>query len=300
MNFDTFLDQAWEQHADDPAGVAARIDDTGTGMVRDESQLLALAHLAHHVHGEHLAAWQAGRALLQRLAALPCAPKAGAGADQLRRYLQALAVCEEAGGDTGHTGHTSAWRSLSGGDRIAVAALAAANLVLHDTPRAAALLQQALSEADAAALPAGDPAARALAGGSNNLASTLETLERRTPAQRALMITAAEAARRWWAVAGTWLHVERAEYRLAGVWLAAGDPARAQTHAQACLDIVQAEGHVPLELFHAWDALGRVARAAGDEVGSRVAVGGAEGAFASLEEGDRPYCLKVLERMRGG
>jgi hypothetical protein len=37
------------------------------------------------------------------------------------------------------------------------------------------------------------------------------------------MIFAAKTTRKYWEIAGTWLEIERAEYRLAMTYLAAGD-----------------------------------------------------------------------------
>jgi hypothetical protein len=82
------------------------------------------------------------------------------------------------------------------------------------------------------------------------------------------MLQAAALARRFWGRAGGWLEAERAEYRLALCWLRAGDADRARSHAQACLAIVQAQPEAAaLERFFAWEALGRIAAAAGDGPG---------------------------------
>src|SRR5581483_5972026 len=76
-----------------------------------------------------------------------------------------------------------------------------------------------------------DPAARALAVTGNNLASALEEQADRTADERALMLEAAKAARRFWEIAGGWQEVERAEYRLCMSHLKAGEPSIALEHA---------------------------------------------------------------------
>ena len=71
MDFDSFIKQAWADHADDAAGVALRLEQDGPALVSQAGQVARLVQLVHHVHGEHLARWQDGLALLARIAVLP-------------------------------------------------------------------------------------------------------------------------------------------------------------------------------------------------------------------------------------
>ena len=223
MDFDSFLNQAWDDHAADAAGVAERLAAQVPERTTDAAQVTALANLVHHVYGEHLGRWADGRALLQRLAAHPACTAGSAAVPALARFQASLSLCE---------GLADERAAMTPSDRIRVTALAAANLAERDTPRASALFAEALAETDRAGLETADPTHRALAVTGNNLACTLEEKPHRTPAERALMIAAAQAARRFWALAGGWLETERAEYRLAMTWLQAGDPALARHHAQ--------------------------------------------------------------------
>ena len=288
MDFDNFLNQAWDEHATQTAAVAERLAAQGLARVTEESQIVPLANLVHHVHGEHLGRWAEGRALLRQLAAHPAC--AGAANQTLARFQASLALCEGSADDRA---------AMTPSDRIRVAALAAANLAERDTPRASALFDEALAEADRAALDAADPTHRALAVTANNLACTLEEKRSRSPAERALMVAAAQAARRYWALAGGWLETERAEYRLAMTWLQAGDPTLARHHAQQCLAIVQANGSAPLERFFAWGAIGLAARAAGDAASHDEALEQARTAFAALDEGDQGWCRASLDKLAG-
>jgi len=283
-DFDSFINQAWSDHAVDAAGVADRLAGPGLALATGVAQVAPLAMLIHHVYGEHLARWRDGDALLQRL--LPLADAAGVAA--LGRCRASLALC--AGTDDPRP-------ALSASDRIRVGAMAAAALAERDTPRAAAWFRQALDEAEGAELPAADPVNRALAVTANNLACTLETKTGRSPAERALMIESAQAGRRFWALAGTWLETERAEYRLAMTWLQAGDPAQARRHARQCLEIVQANDGPALERFFAWEAIGVVERAAGDLASHQQALARARDAFAGLSEGDRGWCQAELDKL---
>ena len=146
-------------------------------------------------------------------------------------------------------------------------ATASTHLAAHDTARAGRLLEEALDLAQRAGLPPADPMHRTLAITGNALACTLEERRDRSADERALMILAAKTAREHWAIAGTWLETERAEYRLANTWRQAGDAARARGHAQACLDIVAANDGAALERFFGWEALGLADRASGNASG---------------------------------
>jgi hypothetical protein len=288
MDFDTFIDQAWTDHATDPAAVATRLPQA-LAAVASAGQLGALAHLAQHVHGAHLARWQEGIAFQQQLAALSHCAAGSPEAQSIARTIAALRLAGGLGDD-----RTGAMPS----DRVRLSALAAIHLAEHDATRAAAFLQQSLDDAASAGLPDKDPGHRALAVAGNNIAGTLEDKPTRTEAERLLMIQAAQTGRRFWAIAGTWLETERAEYRLAMSWLKAGDLAQARTHAQQCLEIVAANDGAALERFFGWEALGRVERAAGNATGHAHALAQAEQAFAGLEEGDRGWCEASLDALR--
>jgi len=254
MDFDSFLSQSWDEHASDAVGVAERLAAAGPSLVTGDAQVAALANLVHHVHGEHLGRWADGRALLQSLAAHPACTAEGAAGAALQRFQASLALCEAS---------ADGRAAMSVSDRIRVTALAAASLSERDSARASALFSEALAEADHSGLDAADPSNRALAVTANNLACTLEEKTGRSAAERALMIAAAQAARRFWAIAGGWLETERAEYRLAMTWLQAGDPAQARHHAQQCLAIVEANGSAPLERSFGNEALALAERAMG-------------------------------------
>ena len=291
MSFDDFLAGAWAAHADDPAATAERLATQAPGLLTQASQLAPLAALVHHVCGEHLGDWAQGLAQLQRLREHPvCDGDADAQA-AIARCRASLALC---------AGLADERAAMTASDRVRVTALAAANLAERDTARASALLAEALAGAEAAGLGAADPAQRALAVTANNLACTLEEKKSgRSAAERELMIAAAQAARRHWALAGTWLETERAEYRLAMTWLQAGDAAQAREHAEACLAIVGANGNPPLERFFGHEALALAERAAGHTEAAAQAVAAARAAFAELEEGDRGWCRPTLERLLG-
>lgn len=285
MAFAPWLDLAWSDHADDSAGVAARIAAEGIALAGSDGDVAALARLAHHVFGEHLGRLADGRALLQRLSSHPAA---GSSTQASVRLLDAsLALCEG----------VDRRCELGASERVRATALAAGTLALRDTPRAAAWFRQALTEAASSAFADDDAAVRTLAMVGNNLACALEERRARSADEREWMILAARAAREHWARAGTWLETERAEYRLARIWLEAGDPEEARRHAQACLDIVRAQGDAPLEAFFAWEALGLAEAASGNAAAHADALARTHAAFDRLEVGDKDGCRPSLDRL---
>lgn len=287
MDFDHWLNQAWNEHAEQPAGVAQTLA-TGQALVGTDAQLQRLAHLAHHLYGEHLRQWDDGRVLLQALGRNELAAPDGPTARALPIYLGSLALA---------AGSADALSGLAASERVRATAQAAAALAEHDTPRALQHFEQALAEAQQAALPAGDPSTRQLAITGNNLACTLEEKPSRSEAERELMILAAQTARHYWALAGGWLETERAEYRLAMTWLHAGDAAQARVHALACLQIVHDNTGPALERFFAHEAVARVARSQGDAAAHEQALADARTAFDALEPGDQAWCKASLDKL---
>ena len=301
MDFDTFLDQAWTDHADQPEAVATRLSEVGLGLLQQPEQVASLAALAVHVHGQHLGRWADGLAFQQQLAALPLVQAGGMTAHSLRRHMAVLRLAGDLAGGLNH----DATERRGAPDRSEAArlnALAAVALNAHDTQRARALLEEAIAAVEGGALADTDPAVRALAVAGNNLAATLEDLPARGDAERDLMVLAAQTARQHWARAGTWLETERAEYRLAKTWLKAGQPATALHHAQRCLDIVDQQPATPalaLERFFGFEARACAASAlqrAELLADSRARV---EAAFEALPVEDQVWCQATREQVAG-
>ena len=282
MAFKDWLDKAWDDHATDAADVASRIVSDGAAVATSSEDIGALGRLAHHVYGEHLARFKDGRACLSQLAA----HEHGAAASPLLRVLDASLALSANDADVRAT--------FDQPTRIRITALAAGNLVAHDPARAGALLKEAVLTADQASFDDSDPACRALAITGNQMACALEEKATRTQDERALMVFAAQTARRFWARAGTWLETERAEYRLAQTWRHAGDFVEARRHAQQCLEIVNEHGAPALEAFFGWEALALAERDAGHAAGHARAREHAREAFERLDESDRAWCEPSL------
>lgn len=287
-DFDTWLARAWDDHASNPEGVLARLRAEAASLINTEGRKPALLQLAHHVCGEHLGRWQEGIEVLQRLSALPAGQAAAASDPAAQRCIASLALAG---------GLSDLRADLSASDQVRVTAMAATSLAPHKSPRASALLQEALAMFDAAGLPSDDPCVRALAVSGNNLAATLEEKPQRSEDEVALMILAAQSARRFWALAGGWLEVERAEYRLSHSCRVAGDAAGARHHALACLEMIAANGQVPLERFFGLEALCLAEHAAGDHAARARAAAQMHGCFQQLAAGDQAWCRATLDKL---
>ena len=282
----TFIDQAWTDHADDAWRVSLRLPEA-LDLATDAAGMMDLARLASHVYGEHLGRWADGLQYLAALARGPGFDAASPPGRQLRVLRAALALA----GDAGDVRAT-----LEAGERIEVTARAGMLLALHDAGRAQVLLDEAQAAAEATALPDDAPAVRTLAIAGNNTAAALIDKAERSEAERRLMLQAAELGRRCWARAGTWLETERADYRLAMAWLAAGDPTRAAEHARACLALVDAQPQPSaFERFFGCEALARAAAAAGDAATLAQALQGARAAFGALPADDQAACRDTLQ-----
>jgi hypothetical protein len=53
VDFETFMTEAWSEHADEPESVAQRLENTPQ-IVQELAQIPRIAQLAAHVLGEHL------------------------------------------------------------------------------------------------------------------------------------------------------------------------------------------------------------------------------------------------------
>jgi len=159
----------------------------------------------------------------------------------------------------------------------------------HDAPRRRLLPL----ETRAANHP--DPAARqAYAATAHNVTHALR-LGPREPARDALMIEMAELERRAWERAGTWMHVERADYHLALCHAALGHGAEAQAHAAACIAACEAHDAEASERFFAHECAVHAAHAAGD----REAMARHRAAMVALlaevqDAGMRAFCEETL------
>jgi len=169
----------------------------------------------------------------------------------------------------------------------------ASALVSRDPARAQAYFKRALEAAPGLAKE--DPAHKTLATTANNIAYALETQDGRNEAETELMLLAARAARTHWEIAGGWLEVERAEYRLAKSYLKAGLAQKSREHAQACLRIVAVQRADALEVFYAHEALALAELSLGNRDPAQRSLATARASFAALGEEDRNWVRPDLD-----
>ena len=286
MGFENYLQQAWSDHATQAKKVAEGFK-KATRLVESNEQLAQLTALVTHVMGEHLASWSEG---IEVLSSFKKHPKFAEGTETekaVQRSIEVLKIGE---------GKSSSLNNFSPSDQIRIKAIAASALCTHDCARAMQLLTEALSLAQTG-LENKDPANRALAITGNNLACSLEEKSPRSQTETALMILAAHTGRKYWAVAGTWLEVSRADYRLAMTYLQAPDLKLALEHANSCLSLCTENKAGDTDMFFAFEALALVEKALKNELRFAEAFAQAKKHFELLPDSDKSWCQKTLNKL---
>ena len=284
MTFDAFLEKAWADHGDHPEEVGQRLEQ-GYALLETPAQIVPFARILAHVDGEHLACWTEGVARLERLRTHARWRDDGDAPTIVRRLIAALRF---ANGEAGVEGLDAADRAH--GHAVAAAALAAQEHI-SDAIRH---FRAALSAASTG-LAEGEPAIRALAVTSNNLAATFEQMPARSAAETATMLDAARAAHDYWSRAGGWLETERAEYMLAKCHLAAGDAKAALMHAQSCAAICEANDADAFERFFAQSVRALSYRALGDTAQFARARRAALDGHSTIAADQKPWCESTLK-----
>lgn len=279
-----FIDQAWNDHADDPRAVAARLGDARPLLTREPGQVGAFVWLLEHVLLGHLGDVQAIEPWLAELAPMVAGqPNAQPAFDRARLAQRLLR------GGAAEPGEFAA------AVMVRARGTAALGHVSHgDFARARSLMHGAA----AIAREAGDPdSLKALAAGYNNLADHLRG-QARQDSSDALMLEAAAAARGAWQSAGTWMNVERADYLLALCAVKVGDGAQAVAHAQSCLALCEANAADAYERFFAHQALAEARRTAGDAAGARNELARMTSLLAEIDDASgHAYAQSTLDKL---
>lgn len=263
--------RGWDEHGTDPEAVARQCDEW---IARAEpADVPSLVNLLIHLYIDHLGEMEQARASLERLSArtLP------ADTLPIQRALAMLSLVSD--GDEGMTEDllsTLGEPRFNNTHRAWVFAMAAGSVGARGRPADA--MRWLVRAANLTySLPEDDPSVRTLAVVGNNLACALEekilaeeTLDLTSDAVNLLRL-AASVARVAWERSGTWLEVERAEYRLAIASLAVREPFGAAAHAEICRLICEMNAAPPTELAYAYEALARSRYALGDVPGAKAA-----------------------------
>ncbi|MCW5609749.1 MAG: hypothetical protein KIS83_03530 [Rubrivivax sp.] len=273
-----WLNAAWDRHADAPREVADELQRRAATLPDDADGAMAV-RLAEHVLLAHL---DDAPALQRLLAALPAGTALDAAAARARWGLAVLA----GEGTPPVLPDAARWGALQ-------------NVVLALLQRGQVGAARECLLADEAAAAASEDAAarRAYAATANNVAVDLRLGPRGDAARDALMLDAAALARRAWERAGTWMHVERADYQLAmcHAVLGQGEPARAA--ARACLAACEREGADAAERFFAHECNVHAERAAGDAAAAAAHRERMVALLAQIEDpGLRTWCAETLAK----
>ena len=283
MNFKEYIEEAWGTHATNPVLVSSNLEH-GFSLLEKSEQVGLLGNLIAHVQGEHLAQFAEGVQLIERLKAHPLA----ADKDMLfalNRFSAILNLTSNASHPLDH---------FNASDKVRIlATVASAHAGLGNIKAAGSALNMAIQLADE--VLKSDPSIRGLAIGSNNLACSISEKAELTSEEKELMLFSARTARKYWEIAGTWLEVERAEYRLAKCFLKAGDIISSIRHANLCLTICESNNAGPLELFFAFEAIAAVEKSMKQPLRSLPQM---EKFYLLLPPEDQQWCKKSLEMIK--
>lgn len=286
MEFEEFIRTAWAEHADQPDDVAERLA-LSLDRVELPAHVAPFAGIVTHVYGEHLARFDDGVELLESMRRLPACHGQAEAIGVLSRSVAALRYA---------SGEERALDVLAPQDRISVLANASgAILGRNDFGRAIAAYDQALALAMKHRPEA--RAQRSLAVAGNNLASSLEEKADRSASETEGMLRAAEAALKYWALAGTWLEVERAEYRLTRSLLQAGQAGAAIEHARQCLAVCAANDAPAFERFFGEAVLAIAQRSVGDQAGFSTSRERALALFSQVPDDEQQWCAPELKEL---
>lgn len=284
MDFKDFLNQCWSEHADKTEDVAARLPQ-GMLLAQNSTDAIALVNLIQHVLGEHLGRFDEAAQLYRRLDERY---RDEGSPDWPAAIGRAWSVLTLAKGGTVDLG------GLTDSDRVRVEAAAAGLLAGRgEAERASSLFLSA--ESRAARLDDKDVGVRTLAINGNNAAAALEGKKSRSEAEQALMLAAAHIARRQWARAGGWLETERADYRLAKSYLAAGNTGRALIHARDGLMRTEENGGDPIETFFHQEAFVLIHEADDDRDSARRALKLMKLQFDKMSADDQSWTKPTLD-----
>lgn len=286
MTFEEYLNDAWSRHGSESSELLAQFKNQFS-LINSTDEINQMGHLIAHVSGEHMGEWGKGIQLLNDLREHPKAvDKSG-----INRFIAALALGDD---------KNFSVEEFSDSDKVRIYAMTASALAAQNDLARAGLYLEKAEKLCHSSLDKKDPAHRNLAIAGNNLASALEEKPKLSHDEIKLMIHAAFVGRKFWEIAGTWLEIERAEYRLAKSFLKADILDKAYDHAERCLEIISYHGNEPLEVFFGMEVLGQVEAARKNALGREEAVRVMKDAFNMISPEDQKWCKETLDKMAEG
>lgn len=286
MDFQTYLNKSWSEHAKNPQAVADQFVDQIKLLVKSDD-IIPFAHLISHVFIEHLCTWTKGKQILTQLLELPLSNNL-ITQQSLKRSIATMDYL---------SGEQQDVSQYAISDQVRILATSASGFAAtQDILKAQSTLQKAVSLASTE-LVEKDPAYKVLAMAGNNLSSQLEEKNNRSIEETSLMLFAAKLARKYWEMAATWIEVERAEYRLSQSYLSAGDIALAIQHAEHCLEICKKNSADPMELFFANECFAKIYRKQNKKDEFVKAIQEMEFYLSKLNKEDNPWCVRALNAL---
>ena len=287
MDFQTYLNKSWSEHAKNPQAVADQFE-TQIKLLTKADDVLPFGRLISHVYIEHLCNCAKGKEVLIQLLNLSLS-KDSVIEKPLQRSIATMDYI---------LGEQHDISQYSSADQVGILAASASGFAAaQNISKAQSTLQKAALLASTK-LDEKDPAYKPLAMAGNNLASQLEEKDNRSAEDTSLMLYAAETARKFWEQAGTWLEVERAEYRLSQSHLAAGNIETAIRHAKFCLDICQENSADPMELFFATECFAKIYSKQNKKEEFTKAIQQMESYLSKLNKEDNPWCVRAINKLK--
>jgi tetratricopeptide (TPR) repeat protein len=280
MDFNQYLNQAWTDHAENSLQVSQNFQ-TGLDLLKTQAETTDMAHLMTHVMGTHLGNWSEGVAWLKKMA-----EKSFADQEFINRSIAVLELS---------SGKDINLKAQPSSEQIRILSSSANALMEQKNFSKAQEFFTLAVEKCQLGLAKEDPANRSLAIAGHGIACVLEGKSVRSSEEVELMILAAEVSRKYWEIAGKWLQVERAEYRLANTYLKAGNLKLALDHAQECIEISKLNEAPALELFFGFEVLALIEKARQNQTGFEIALTYAKEYFEKLEATDKIWCEKSLK-----
>tara|TARA_R110002072_G_scaffold534_2_gene3610 strand:- start:144445 stop:145269 length:825 start_codon:yes stop_codon:yes gene_type:complete len=260
-NLKDFINECWSIHDKKSDEVANNLKEN-LNLIDSTENIPGYVSIVTHTFGGHLGKWDEGRQLLKKITELDIFENNQA----VYRGLATLSYCMNDEIEFNKYLELSTEEASN----VRIYAMAASELTAQgEVIMATQAFEKALSCAPEN-MTTENPAARALAISGNNLACELEEKNDRNDQEVKLMLTAAKAARKYWEIAGGWVEVERAQYRLAMSHLQAGQLNEALEHARICERICKENNADPFEKFFAHEALAKINKALCEELKSKV------------------------------
>ncbi|SMF82216.1 hypothetical protein [Pseudobacteriovorax antillogorgiicola] len=286
--FKKYIGDSWARHGQDPHGVAERLIH-GVSLIKSEQDLIALLKISYHVTISHLKDLSQFEAVLESL-------QSHSEEHPDLRVAELSAKFSEAASLNMRPAEEQSQKSTA--YKVSSYALASASFAHQgnwdEAKKHLELAKKYVDDGNAES-----EGLRDLAVSSNNIALDVESeTSIPDPTATALMIDAALTARKYWEMIGSWLEVERAEYRLSASYLKAQNLDLARQAARNGISICENNGTDPLELFFAYEALAKVENTAQQLSAYAEAVTRMEEMFELIGPDNQPWCQSILESIK--